>query len=152
VLTSAALGDRREMAIEIEPIRIEDFDELFPLVERFASSFATERAAFDRSARELVGRSDVWLGGARSSGALVGYCLGFEHVTFYANGPVSWIEEIVVAESQRRHGFGRALIAAFEQWARSRGSKLVGLATRRAEPFYDALGYERSATYYRRLL
>jgi hypothetical protein len=72
------------MAIEIEPIRIEDLDELFPLVERFASSFATDRAAFDRSACQLVGRSDVWLGGARASGALVGYCLGFEHVTFYA--------------------------------------------------------------------
>ena len=40
----------------------------------------------------------------------------------------------------------------FEQWARSRGSKLVALATRRAAAFYLELGYEESAGYFRKLL
>jgi hypothetical protein len=43
-------------------------------------------------------------------------------------------------------------MAAFEQWAADRGSRLVGLATRRAAPFYAALGYEESAAYLRKLL
>lgn len=73
-------------------------------------------------------------------------------MTFNANGRVSWIEEIMAAESRRRQGIGRALMDEFEKWARSRGSKLIGLATRRAAPFYDALGYEASATYYRKIL
>jgi hypothetical protein len=40
----------------------------------------------------------------------------------------------------------------FERWAAERGAKLVALATRRAAPFYQALGYQESATYFRKLL
>ena len=40
----------------------------------------------------------------------------------------------------------------FEKWASKRGSKLVGLATRRAAPFYKGLGYEESAVFFRKLL
>jgi GNAT superfamily N-acetyltransferase len=47
----------------------------------------------------------------------VGYLLGFEHLTFYANGPVGWVEEIMVRPEQRGGGVGRALMAGFEQWA-----------------------------------
>ena len=45
-----------------------------------------------------------------------------------------------------------ALMAEFERWATERGAALVALATRRAAPFYLALGYEESATYFRKLL
>jgi GNAT superfamily N-acetyltransferase len=140
------------MDLVIRSVRAGDHDELFALVERFASSFRPERSAFDASIQVLVAQEDAWLGVAEHAGRLVGYCLGFDHLTFYANGRVSWIEEIMVAESCRRQGVGRALMAELERWARSRGSKLVGLATRRAAPFYDSLGYEASATYYRRTL
>ncbi len=43
-------------------------------------------------------------------------------------------------------------MTAFETWAQQRGSKLVGVSTRRASVFYHALGYEDSATYLRKLL
>jgi len=33
--------------------------------------------------------------------------LGFDHHTFYANGRVSWVEEIMVSEDYRRRGVGR---------------------------------------------
>jgi len=56
------------------------------------------------------------------------------------------------AEADAGQGTGRALMAAFEAWAAGRGCALVALATRRAAPFYRALGYEESAAYYRRLL
>jgi len=138
--------------IVIRKVRTHDFDGMFELVEQFATSFRPERSAFETAASVLIGQDEAWLGVAESSGRLVGYCLGFDHMTFYANGRVSWIEEIMVVESCRRQGVGRALVTEFETWARSRGSKLVGLATRRAAPFYDALGYEASATYYRRIL
>jgi GNAT superfamily N-acetyltransferase len=41
---------------------------------------------------------------------------------------------------------------AFEQWAADHGCVLVALATRRAAPFYRALGYEQSAIYHRKVL
>ena len=66
--------------------------------------------------------------------------------------PVSWVEEIAVVSSLRRKGIGRALMARFEQWAATREARLVGLATRRAAGFYSALGYEESASYFRKLL
>ena len=40
----------------------------------------------------------------------------------------------------------------FEAWAAARGCRLVALATRRAAAFYGAIGYEESATYFRKIL
>jgi hypothetical protein len=41
---------------------------------------------------------------------------------------------------------------ALERWAAVQGCALVALATRRAAPFYRAVGYEESATYFRKVL
>lgn len=41
---------------------------------------------------------------------------------------------------------------AFERWAAAKGCTLIALATRRAAPFYRALGYEESAAYFRKVL
>jgi GNAT superfamily N-acetyltransferase len=68
-----------------------------------------------------------------------GYLLGFRHLTFCANGPVGWVEEIGVGHQARGQGIGRDLMDAFEQWAAEQGCALVALATRRAAPFYRAL-------------
>lgn len=43
-------------------------------------------------------------------------------------------------------------MAAFERHAADRGCRLVALATRRAAPFYRALGYQESAAYFRKVL
>jgi GNAT superfamily N-acetyltransferase len=58
----------------------------------------------------------------------------------------------MVRDDLRGGGIGRSMMAAFEEWAAVRGDRLVGLATRRAAPFYAALGYEDSAAYFRKLL
>lgn len=84
--------------------------------------------------------------------SIVGYLLGFDHHTFFAGGRVSWVEEIMVTPERRNQNIGRRLMQDFEAWSRSRDSKLVALATRRAAPFYEALGYERSAEYFRKRL
>jgi GNAT superfamily N-acetyltransferase len=53
--------------------------------------------------------------------------------------------ELLTARDACLRGVGRALMAAFERWAAGQGCALVALATRRAAPFYRALGYEDSA-------
>ena len=58
----------------------------------------------------------------------------------------------MVTEPWRRQNVGQHLMRTFELWAKTRGCRLVALATRRAAPFYQALGYEDSATYFRLLL
>jgi len=85
-------------------------------------------------------------------GDCIGYLLGFCHLTFFANGPVGWVEEVMVRDEHRGRGIGRDLMSAFERWAAARECSMVALATRRAAPFYLALGYEESAAYLRKVL
>ena len=129
-----------------------DTDALFELAQQLATSFRPQRNAFEQCLRELAADPSAWLAVAERDGIVLGYCLGFDHIAFYANGRVAWVEEIVVRPEWRRSGLGVRLMTAFEDWARSRGAKLVALATRRAAPFYTALGYEESAVYFRKLL
>lgn len=129
-----------------------DSDILFSLVCQFATSFQPKREPFDVCIKEFLTDESVWLSVAECKDEVVGYCLGFDHYAFYANGRVSWVEEIMVKAELRQQGIGLALMNAFEEWAKLRGSKLIGLATRRAASFYSALGYEESATFFRKLL
>ena len=117
-----------------------------------AQSFPFSAAAFARSFPALLATTDARLLVAADGTDLVGYLLGFWHLTFFANGPVGWVEEILVLPQYRGGGAGRALMDAFERWAVERNCAMVALATRRAAPFYRALGYEESAVYFRKLL
>ena len=56
----------------------------------------------------------------------------------------------MVGEAFRHQSIGRRLMEAFEVWAANRGVKQIALATRRAAGFYEALGYEDSAVYFRK--
>ena len=125
---------------------------MFGLAEGFATSFVPERTAFETALASLIDSDGTNLSVAEVDGEVIGYCLGFDHYTFYANGRVSWVEEITVRESFRRRGVGKALMENFERWSSSRGSLLVALATRRAASFYRGIGYEDSAKFFRRLL
>jgi GNAT superfamily N-acetyltransferase len=138
--------------LTIRPAALTDSDALFSLASAFATSFSVERSAFESSLVALLQSPDAFIAVASDSGRVVGYVMGFDHHTFYANGRVSWVEEIMVSEDVRRRGVGRRLMEGFEQWARSRQSKLIALATRRAAQFYQSIGYDESATYFRRLL
>lgn len=136
----------------VRPAAAADSPALFLLARAFATSFAVEQAAFEQARAELLAQPDVFLGVADGDGVVVGYLLGFVHLTFFANGRVAWVEEIMVEETHRRQGVGRSLMEAFEEWAREREVKQIALATRRAADFYELLGYEESAVYFRKRL
>lgn len=122
------------------------------LAGELAQSFPFSRARFEVSYRSLLDTEDACLLVATDGRDHLGYLLGFRHLTFFANGLVGWVEEILVSRGQRGLGTGRALMAAFEQWAAGHGCAMVALSTRRAAPFYLALGYEESAVYLRKVL
>ena len=136
----------------IRPAGPDDAADLFVLAQALATSFEPRRDAFDESFAALLKTETARVLVATDHSGLCGYLLGFTHQTFYANGPVAWVEEVMVDERVRRSGVGAALMAEFESWAADRGAALVALATRRAAPFYQALDYEESATYFRKLL
>lgn len=138
--------------MRIRPATSNDEEPLFGLAEALATSFKLSREAFSGLFREVLASSLCEVLVAEAEQGIVGYVFGLHHPAFYANGDVSWVEEIFVLESRRRQGIGEELMAAFERRARERGSRLVGLATRRAASFYKAIGYEESATFFRKLL
>ncbi|MBT2230500.1 GNAT family N-acetyltransferase [Nonomuraea sp. NEAU-A123] len=129
-----------------------DADELFALAREFGLTFRPERKAFDAALPQLLRDDDVMLIAAVVGGRVQGYLLGFVHLTLFANGPVAWVEEAMVQSGSRRQGIGRALLVEFEAWARAREAGYVAMATRRAPEFYHALGYEASATMFRKVL
>ena len=128
-----------------------DEDVLFELARDLATSDRVRRDAFGSVLAELAEREDVLLLVAEEpEDGVVGYLLAFRHAAFHANGPIAWVEEIAVREDLRRRGIGRELMSTFETWARRGGCRYAALATRRADAFYVATGYERSATYFRK--
>lgn len=138
--------------ITIRPAVASDGPTLFTLARAFATSFAVEPAAFESTFAELLTHPDALLAVAEDDGKVIGYLLGFDHPTFFANGRVAWVEEIMVGEPFRRQGVGRRLMEALGEWAVSRDAKMIALATRRAANFYQTLGYEESAAYFRKQL
>jgi GNAT superfamily N-acetyltransferase len=136
----------------IRPARAGDSEQVFVLTADFATSFQSAADKFDASFTRLRKRRDALLLVAEELGAICGYLLAFDHDTLFANGRVAWVEELMVREDRRRSGIGRKLMEHFERWAKSRSSVLAALATRRATAFYNAMGYQESATYFRKLL
>jgi GNAT superfamily N-acetyltransferase len=136
----------------VRPAEGGDLAAVAGLAAELASSFAFSPDSFRGSYPSLVADQGARLLLAADGREVLGYLLGFRHLTFYANGPVAWVEEVVVRAGDRGRGVGGALMTAFEQWAVGQGCALVALATRRAAPFYRAVGYEESAAYFRKVL
>jgi GNAT superfamily N-acetyltransferase len=131
---------------------LNDRDGVFLLAKGLASSFSVERSAFDRTWERLRESEGAVIIVLEEDNRIRGYLLGFYHPTFFANGSVGLVEELAVEEALQRKGFGRKLMDEFELWAKAQGCRLVSTATRRAESFYKGIGYEESATYFRKIL
>src|SRR5919202_3769331 len=113
-----------------------DAEAVLALAKPFATSFVVDEQAFHHAFSALLASPQAHLAVAETAQQLVGYVLGFEHYTFFANGRVAWVGEIMVSAAWRRQGVGQLLMQEFETWAMARGCKLVALATRRAAAFY----------------
>jgi GNAT superfamily N-acetyltransferase len=143
-------GGRLSGVMEIRNAALDDVDTVAELAAMLAQSYPFDRGSFGRSYQQVLGMTDAALLIAADGDRAIGYVLGFRHPAFFANGPVAWVEEILVRTESRGTGLGRALMRAFEEWAA--GCVLVSLATRRAAPFYEAIGYAESAVYLRKEL
>jgi len=58
----------------------------------------------------------------------------------------------MVEEAFRRKGIGKMLMDKVEEKSKFNNSKLLALATRRASDFYCSIGFEESATYFKKHL
>jgi GNAT superfamily N-acetyltransferase len=80
------------------------------------------------------------------------------HVFFaiHADEPAAFLTALVVAESSRRRGAGRALVAQIEAWARARGATRLAVVTALhrgdAHAFYEQLGFDHTGRRYGKTL
>ncbi|KZM77978.1 GNAT family N-acetyltransferase [Cellulosimicrobium sp. I38E] len=132
--------------------RADDAGAVWPLVVDFATSYVPERCAFDVSFALLLADPHALVLVAQAREDVVGHLVAHRHATLFANAPVAWVEEVMVDADARRRGVGGLLMDAAERWAEDAGAAYVALATRRAAGFYARLGFEESATFFRKRL
>jgi GNAT superfamily N-acetyltransferase len=86
---------------------------------------------------------------AASGERLLGW-MHVEHRFSLEGGDRAELMGLVVDSGARRHGLGRTLVAAAEDWSRSRGLPSLTVRSNAARelshPFYEALGYRRDKT------
>jgi GNAT superfamily N-acetyltransferase len=86
---------------------------------------------------------------AASGERLLGW-MHVEHRFSLEGGDRAELMGLVVDAGARRHGVGRALVAAAENWSRGRGLPSLTVRSNAARelshPFYEALGYRRDKT------
>jgi len=142
-----------DFAAVVREAQAGDHDGIWPLTRSFAMSFTVSREAFDDAFDLLVSdEGALMLVAEEPALGMVGYQLANRHLTLFANGQVAWVEEVMVDDRVRRTGVGRELMARAEEWATTAGAAYIALATRRADQFYKALGYEDSAVFFRKVL
>lgn len=141
------------MDLTIRDARAADADDIALLLDQlgYASGASAIAARLERLA--IVGDRVVV---AELEGRAVG--LAHLHVTpaLERDPPAAKIGALVVDETHRSRGVGRALVEAVEEEARTRGCELlfVTTAARRDEAhvFYERLGFEQTGRRYARTL
>ena len=76
-----------------------DSADVFQLVQAFATSFAVEQSAFERAFAELLFHSEAFVAVAEINGKVAGCVLGFEHMTFFANGRPPGLKKLRLEKS-----------------------------------------------------
>lgn len=138
--------------ISISKVTSADAIDIFEMASQLSMSFEVsgkhdvddfERVLNDDTAIFLIARCDA---------NVAGYLYGSTHYAFYAARNVGLVEEIFVKESFRKIGIATELLKHAEHISQERNAALISVATRRAEPFYEKCGYDRSAHYFRKFL
>ncbi|WP_129785336.1 GNAT family N-acetyltransferase [Promicromonospora panici] len=104
-------------------------------------------AVTTRFARLAESESDpAWVAvDPHSEDGLLGFAAGHLFWPYELDRPVAELTALVVTERSRGGGAGRALVAAFEEWAKAAGSLRATVASSfhrsSAHAFYERLGY-----------
>jgi GNAT superfamily N-acetyltransferase len=138
--------------LEVAPIKVEEFEELLPLIAAYQRFYEVEDVDEARNRtffrRFLAPSEDGLLLGARREGRLIGYACLYWHFSSLEAVETVLMNDLYVSEGARGQGVGRALIEATAEVARERGAPSVEWSTapdnHTAQRLYDSTGAERS--------
>jgi GNAT superfamily N-acetyltransferase len=134
--------------VQIVVAQAGDADVVFEMAAVLTLDGPLDRAAFNVQFDEVLRseRSVALL--AIYESTVVGYAVGALVPMPIYSGGAAFLQELYVDGSQRRNGVGTALVDAFTEWAAGLGATRVVLATSRAGPFYESIGFLTRAQYY----
>ncbi len=139
-------------AITVRVARPADADALARLSTQlgYPANAAAMPARLQRLERDANARAFV----ALSSEAVVGMATVHVRDTMNHESPIAQLTLLVVDESIRTRGVGRALVQAAEQFASERGAKRINVTTALqrsdAHAFYERIGYALTGRRYGR--
>jgi len=138
--------------MNIRHARALDADALYRFACRLALDQLPQRDGYDRALRDALAdpRSLVLVAEADPDGRPIGSLVaGLLPMPLYG-ARLAFLQELYVDEAARGTGIGRALIEAFDAWARERGAATEALGTSRpsAMAFYERLGFVTRPTMY----
>ena len=138
-------------AMNVRHARAADAGALYAFACRLALDHAPARDAYDRALRDSLSDERSLVLVAEADGRPVGSLVaGLLPMPLYG-ARLAFLQELYVDEAARGTGIGRALIDAFDAWARERGAVVEALGTSRppAMAFYERLGFvTRPTTYF----
>jgi GNAT superfamily N-acetyltransferase len=86
---------------------------------------------------------------AEVRGEVVGFCSFCRMLTFWQEGYIGYIPELIIDENNRGQGVGRALMEAVIEAAKESGCGLIALDSgfhrERAHLFYESMGFKKMA-------
>lgn len=129
-----------------------DSDGIYELANQLHSTMSVGRDEFQHAFDKILSRAESACFVANMNGRSVGYVSGCLRPVLTQGGNAAYIDEIVVQTDMRGKNIGTALMAKFEEWALSEKCSLIGLATGGATRFYELLGYESKAGYFKKKL
>ena len=124
-----------------------DIRQIWLLLNQFAASYSPDERVFKSTFQRLIESESVTFLVIEVDGAVLGYLLGFDLLTMFANGPIFSLVELVVDESYRGQGLGKGLVSDALDQAWGRGCVEAVVPTRRAATFSENLGFSKSAEY-----
>ncbi|MEU8262519.1 GNAT family N-acetyltransferase [Micromonospora sp. NPDC048999] len=131
------------MTIAVRELTPGDWPRLWPMLRDMGVGDEPAEAHRERFLRLLADPRWALLGATDADG-LTGYAAAQDHGPHLRSGDAhrtARLHDLYVRPNRRRHGVGRALLAAVSEWAAGRARYLEWQAHReRAAPFYERLG------------
>ena len=131
------------MTLTIRPAVAADAEPLSSLLAQLG--YTTTATSIPARLEALAKDGGVALVAVTDDGRIVGSASGAKYSTLHADRPTGYITSLVTDTTYRRHGVGRQLVAALEQWARGNGCHRLAVtsAERRddAHAFYPSCGF-----------
>ena len=131
---------------------MDDKEAIFLLANQLSEFIKVDKKIFTDNYREMISDKNHFLLVAELDEKVVGYLSGYFHKAIYANGLVAYVDEIVVLDCQRHLKIGTLLMKELEIIAKIKNCILISLATAGARAFYEKIGYETKAGYYKKYL